>query len=393
MTPQPTEPLVSLPVGWVILGLLLIVGAVVLLALRLARRGAAERAVPPPAIERTPWLASLLAGLPQAAMVVDADGQPIAWNESAAQFLLPAGGASELPSPLKALVARAIAAHTAETIEIALPAAPRQRLRVTASPLEAVDGSAAPSQSGALVLAQSPAHGGRSAESYRRLVSAVAHELRTPLTAILGHADILGSCRQEEEALWQRSRGFIASEAERLARLVEDLLTLSRLDLTPLQRRPVNLRAVVEEAISTLFRAAEAHGVSLALQSPPSLPRVSGDRDRLQQVFVNLLDNAIKYASDGGEAVVRLRPEADAVSVEVCDDGIGISPEDLPHIFDSLFRGQHGRDIPGTGLGLAIVRTILEQHGATIEVQSAPGRGTTFQYCLPFARSSISSLT
>ena len=126
---------------------------------------------------------------------------------------------------------------------------------------------------GALVLVRRPERQTGSVQSYRHLIGAMAHELRTPLTAILGHVDILGSCDPEQdEALWRRSRDFIASEAERLARLVEDLLTLSRLDLTPLQHRPVNLRAVAEEAISFLFQTAEARDVRLSLQSRRAYP-------------------------------------------------------------------------------------------------------------------------
>jgi signal transduction histidine kinase len=239
---------------------------------------------------------------------------------------------------------------------------------------------------GTLVLIQDPMGESESTESYRHLISAMAHELRTPLTAILGHADILGSCRPgKDDALWHRSRDFIASEAERLARLVEDLLRLSRLDLAPLQRLPVNLRAVAEEAVSALFQTAEARGVQLALQSPSSLPRVLGDRDRLYQVFVNLLDNAIKYSSAGGKAIVRLSPEGESVLVEVQDEGVGIAPEDLPRIFDPLYRSEDVRDKSGTGLGLTIVRTILEQHGTSISVQSALGQGSTFCFRLSCA--------
>jgi signal transduction histidine kinase len=115
------------------------------------------------------------------------------------------------------------------------------------------------------------------------------------------------------------------------------------------------------------------------------LPRVKGDRDRLQQVFFNLLDNAIKYGRGGGETVVHLAQDADLVQVEVRDDGIGIAPDDLPHIFDPLYRSEQARDQPGTGLGLTMVRTILEQHGATIDVHSVLGRGTTFRFELPCA--------
>lgn len=382
-TPTP-EPILSLPVGPAVLGLLLLIGGVAFLALRLTRRGGgAIRAVP--GVDDVPWLGALVDGLPQAALIVDRNGRPVAWNTAAARFLTLTDGAAELPLSLAALVTRVFHAGISETTEVAAPDAPDRRLRVSVSPLGGTG------ERGALVLVQSLAEAAQSAESYRRLISAVAHELRTPLTAILGHADILGSCKPEkEEALWRRSRDFIASEANRLARLVEDLLTLSRLDLTPLQRRPVNLRAVAEEAISALFQAAEARGVRLALQSPPSMHRVLGDRDRLQQVFLNLIDNAVKYSSADGEAIVRLSPERNNIQVEVRDDGIGIAPEDLPHIFDPLYRSRDVRDTSGTGLGLTIVRTILEQHDVTIDVQSAPGSGTAFRFRLPYAHSSSS---
>ena len=383
MNPPPAEPLVSLPVGWVILGLLLIVGCAVLLALRLARRGPGEQPALTPGVESVPWLASLLNGFPDAALIADAKNRAIAWNTAATRILALDDQTRGLPLSVASLVARVLDTGEAETIVFAPPNNPACRLRATASPLSG------PELLGVLMLVSDSTAEAGSAESYRRLISALAHELRTPLTAILGHADIMDSCdSQQDEALWRRSRAFIASEAHRLARLVEDLLTLSRLDLRPLQRRPVNLRAVAEEAVSALFGAAEARGVRLSLQSPPNLPRVPGDRDRLHQVFLNLLDNAIKFSPGGGEAIVRLTPQAGFVAVEVHDDGPGIAPEDLPHIFDPLFRSENVSDTPGSGLGLAIVRTILQQHGATVGVQSTPGEGSTFRFRLPLAQTS-----
>lgn len=390
MIPPPTptpESILSLPVSTAALGLSQAITVVILLVLLLARRRPRGKSVPCTfEVGHAPWLAALLDGLPQAALVVGPNGLPVTWNAAAARSLDLSKGATRLPPSLAALVIRVIESGATETTEIVAPHAPGRSLRATASLLGEVG------EHGILVLVQNPAEEARGAEPYRRLIGAMAHELRTPLTAILGHADILGSCNPiEEEALWRRSRGFIASEAERLARLVEDLLTLSRLDLTPLQRRPVNLRAVAEEAISALFQVAQVRGVRLALQSPPNLSRILGDRDRLQQVFLNLLDNAIKYSSTGGEVMVRLTPQEDLMQVEVRDDGVGIAPEDLPYVFDPLYRSENVRDVPGTGLGLTIVRTILEQHGATIDVQSTPGHGTTFHFGLPCAQSEQAS--
>jgi two-component system phosphate regulon sensor histidine kinase PhoR len=231
-----------------------------------------------------------------------------------------------------------------------------------------------------IVIRESNA-GGVDAQVYRRLMQTIGHELRTPLTAIMGHSDILSSCSIEEEAMWRRSQQFIARESERLARLVEDLLTLSRLDRAAASLTPVNLRAVAEEAISAVWQSAEDGGVTLALQAPEGLPRVRGDADRLRQVFVNLLDNGVKYTPDGGQVVVRLTPEESIVHAEVSDTGMGIAENDLPHIFDPLFRSDQAAHVAtGTELGLTIVQAILAQHGADVRVHSEPRQGTTFSF-------------
>jgi len=384
-TPTPTpEAILSVPVGIVVSWLLVILVGVVEAGLALVwlwRRRSATVAdsldVPSEALDAS-WLAPLLGKFGQGALVVDLDDRPVAWNEAAARELSLADRTSELPLSLLALMSKVLIGETEETTEILDDRG--ERLRATVTPL------GSPNKIGALVLVRRPGEETGRIQSYRHLIGAMAHELRTPLTAILGHVDILGSCDPgRDEALWRRSREFIASEAERLARLVEDLLTLSRLDLTPLRHRPVNLRAVAEEAISTLFQAAEARHVRLSLQSAPNLPRVPGDRDRLHQVFLNLLDNAVKYTDAGGEVVVHLSAGDDGVQVKVRDSGVGIAPEDLGHVFEPLYRGQDVRDVPGTGLGLTIVRTILEQHGATIHVESTLHQGTTFRFCLPYA--------
>jgi len=387
----PGEQILSLPI-WAALGVLALIvgGAALLLVLVwryvLARQqrkplsGEPTLVVEPPPVAQPAWsidaLRSLLNGLPQGALIVDTKGCPLAWNSLATQTLALDAAFPTLPAPLTALAFRALGAGAVETIEVALPEV--ASLRATATPFG--DGA----NQGALIWLHAAPVEADSAEAYRRLLSALTHELRTPLTAILGHADILKSCQPgQDDALWRRSRDFIVSEAERLTRLVEDLLTLSRLDMLPLQQRPVNLRAVVEEAISGLFQAAEARGVRLASQAPPDLPRISGDRDRLHQVFVNLLDNAIKYARpDGGEALVRLTLIDGRIQVEVRDNGPGIAPQDLLRIFDPLYRSPEVGDLPGTGLGLTIVRAILEQHGAPIRAESEPGQGAAFYFSL-----------
>ena len=173
---------------------------------------------------------------------------------------------------------------------------------------------------------------------------------------------------------------------QRLARLVDDLLALSRLEASPPLMRTVNLRAVVESALSSLFDRAETAGLTLTLDAPSSLPRVRADPDRLGQALVNLLDNAIKYTPARGTVTTRLTSEGGYVCVEISDTGPGIPPDDLPHLFEPLYRAESVRHLPGTGLGLTIVRAILDQHGAPISVRSTPGKGTVFTFRLSVAR-------
>jgi two-component system phosphate regulon sensor histidine kinase PhoR len=369
-------PPVSIPLGAILLalvGLLLLAAALGgLLALRLPRRlrrpARAAQVAPGPPDE-------LLRALPFPAALASPAGLLLAANAEASAWL-ESGSPPRLASPLRTLARRVAESREAETIQVTLGEG-RPALRVHASPLPA--GRTGSPLQGVLLLALP-----RSAGISLDLTRLVAHELRTPLTAIVGHAEILESCDPAEEALWRRSRAFIAAEAQKLARLVDDLLSLARLEASPPLLRTVNLRAVVESALSRLFDGAEASRLTLTLDAPASLPRVRADPDRLEQALVNLLDNAIKYTPAGGAVTVRLTSEGGYVRVEVGDTGPGIAPEDLPHLFEPLYRAESVRGLPGTGLGLTIVRAILDQHGAAISVRSAPG-GTTFTFRLPVA--------
>jgi len=366
-----------------------VIGALLLLGLLLAAGGwllarrryqAGNHKELPPSPASIPWMPALLESLPVGALLADAQGRVALANEQALRWLGGTGRSVKLPPPVQTLVKRVTASGVGEGLEIQTQSGADRRLWVEAT---ALGGGG-----GALVLVEDRWGKGVAAEVYRRLMHTIAHELRTPLTAIVGHADILSSCSIDEEELWRRSQRFITGEVERLARLVEDLLALSRLDLSASPLAPINLQAAVEEALSALWQPAEEKGVTLTLQTTPGLPRVLGDADRLRQVFVNLLDNGVKYTPSGGRVTVRLSPDEDGglVRVSVSDTGIGIPATDLPHIFDPLYRGEQAdRAALGTGLGLTIVRTILAQHGAEIRVQSEIGRGTTFSFDIPIA--------
>lgn len=365
----------SLPLGLLIgIGIALAIvggaGGWMLAHSRMRRRAARG------AFDRARLVGDLLAALPQPAFLADADARILARNREAAQLLKAFEQGDDLPLAVDAAIGRAIRSRIAETLEIPSPADPARRVQVAVSALDSRE---------ALVLFADPNAGSGRTELYQHLISQMAHELRTPLTAITGHVEIMSSCQLEEEALWRRSLGFVSGEAERLTRLVEDLLSLSRLDRIPLNVHPMNARAAAEEALSALFEAAERNKVSLVLQSPTELPRVLADPDRIRQVFLNLLDNGIKYAPDS-TVTIRLTPEAGMVRVEASDTGPGIAAEDLPHIFEPFYRGTRaGPGSRGTGLGLTIVRAILDQHNAPLSVHSESGQGTTFTFSLPIA--------
>jgi signal transduction histidine kinase len=222
---------------------------------------------------------------------------------------------------------------------------------------------------------------------YRNFISNVSHELKTPLTVIQGHVASMEQGYAQDDR-WQTSRRILAEEATRLTQLVDNLLLLSRLEMPDfsLETRPVNLEAVVEDAILQLSDLAEARGISMSLQHENALPRILADRARLKQVFINLLDNAIKYNREGGSVTVHLSAGAERITAQVTDTGEGIPPQDLPHIFEKMYRVERrrGRPVEGSGLGLAIVRRIVEQHGGSISVESGE-EGTTFTVILPIA--------
>lgn len=241
-----------------------------------------------------------------------------------------------------------------------------------------------------LILLEDFAAAQRQQTFYRNFVQNVSHELKTPLTVIQGHAAKMGDA-PDDRAGWQASRRIIADEAKRLTQLVDNLLTLSRLESPSftLDRAPLNLSALLEEAILQLSDVAEERKLAMSLNVAPGLPRLTGDRARLKQVVLNLLDNSIKYTPSGGTITVSATlTQSDAASQVECaiaDTGEGIPADDLPHIFDKLYRARRvkGRPVEGSGLGLSIVQQIIRAHGGDIRVDSHLGEGSVFTFTLP----------
>lgn len=220
-------------------------------------------------------------------------------------------------------------------------------------------------------------------------VSNVSHELRTPVTSIKGFVDTLLDGAMEDRETLKRFLGIISHETDRLIQIISDLLELSRLESkgTQVRKSPVSLRDVVEAAIGIVQDRARQRNIDIAVDIEPDFPPVPADEALLVQVFVNLLDNAVKYTPEGGHVKVSARREDCTTRVDVSDTGIGIAPEHLPRIFERFYRidKARSRQLGGTGLGLSIVKHIVERHGGQVSVASTPGEGSTFSFTLPDA--------
>jgi two-component system, OmpR family, phosphate regulon sensor histidine kinase PhoR len=222
--------------------------------------------------------------------------------------------------------------------------------------------------------------------SRRELIVNVSHELRTPIASIQAHVDSLllpESDRPDAEETERRLR-ITAAETRRLADLIEDLLMLARADSHELKvtNRPIDLAPIVETVVLTLAPLARnERQVTVKLEDVPAGLRATGDADRLTQVLTNLVRNAINYTPEGGVVSVRLNTGGeDRVQIAVSDTGLGISAEDLSHIFERFYRADSSRtrDTGGFGLGLSIARELVEAMGGSLSATSQPGLGSTF---------------
>ena len=227
----------------------------------------------------------------------------------------------------------------------------------------------------------------------RDFVANVSHELRTPLTAIKGYAETLLGPAGDDADTRHRFLAVIDRHSERLGRLIDDLLALSDLELGRIPMRLADVAAgpVIDDVVQICGERARRSMVTIEAQSLPGLPRVRADGDRLRQVLINLLDNAIKYTPAGGQVVIRAAVEsatpAGMVSFVVEDSGVGIPSSDLPRLTERFFRVDkaRSREVGGTGLGLAIVKHIVQAHGGSLTIESRYGEGTTVTVNWPVA--------
>lgn len=241
------------------------------------------------------------------------------------------------------------------------------------------------SPGGALLLIQDLTEV-RSLQTMRReMVGNISHEFRTPLAGIKAMVETLQNVAADDREAASDFLSRIEVEVDRMTQLVAELTELSRIETgkAELELEPVDVNSLVEEAISQLKPQAERQNLAIDMSLGNNLPVVTADRERLRQVMVNLIHNAIKFNRPNGSIIIKTKSSENKVNMEVSDTGIGIAKDDLPHIFERFYKADKSRAGQGSGIGLAIAKHVVESHGGKIRVRSEEGKGTTFTISLP----------
>jgi signal transduction histidine kinase/DNA-binding response OmpR family regulator len=294
---------------------------------------------------------------------------------------LPAGGL-EVPSESPAGYDNADGDATLE-IEIEKPK--RLVLHVHTEPIHDARGHV----TGSVVMLRDVTADADLMQMKNEFVSTVSHELRTPLTSIKGYIDlILDGDAGDVDDMQREFLGIVKENTDRLVELINDMLDISRIESGRIHLKvaPLDLRDSIAGAADTFGAVLDQRGHKLICEVTDDLPLAAGDRDRVGQVLINFISNAVKYSPEGGTVTVRAVPDGDQmIRVTVTDEGIGIGDEDLGQMFTQFFRVDSAmtREIGGTGLGLSICKSIIDLLGGTIGVQSALGEGSTFYFTLP----------
>ena len=338
--------------------------------------------------------ASILAAVPIPMVLVDSQRRLAALNPRAEALLGPGAPGRHYMTvlrqpPLIAAIEGALGGQGPRRARFtSLEAGREAAWRATATPLGGVGGVA--------VSFEDVTPLDEAMRSRRDFVANVSHELRTPLTAMIGFIETLRGAARDDAPARERFLAVMEREAGRMSRLVEELMSLSRVEAEERVRptEPVALAPLVERCVSALRPLAQAAGAAIEVDLPEAPLTVPGDADQLQQVFVNLLENALKYGASGGRVriAVSLSPReprlrGPAARVEVIDWGEGFDPIHIPRLTERFYRvdGHRSREMGGTGLGLAIVKHIVNRHRGVLRIDGAPGRGGRFTVLLPLA--------
>jgi two-component system phosphate regulon sensor histidine kinase PhoR len=273
-----------------------------------------------------------------------------------------------------------------ESIQLSRGSSEGREMEVSAVPL----GENSAQMEGAVVLFRDVTQLRQMEEMRREFVANVSHELRTPLSIFRGYLETLLDDPQQPPGELLRILGIMERHSDRLNALVEDVLSLARLESpgAELDLSDVDLAELLHSIMRDWEKRFAASQLKSHLNFPGNLPPLDADESRLQEVIYNLLDNAVKYSQPGGTVSLRAEVNCDRVRISVSDQGVGIKEADLPRIFERFYRADKSRsgEHAGTGLGLSIAKHIVQLHGGTVEAESAPGKGTTISVLLPVSR-------
>lgn len=214
-------------------------------------------------------------------------------------------------------------------------------------------------------------------------ISSVSHELRTPLTAIKGWAETMQSCGIPDQETFDKGMDIIVKESSRLTGIVEELLDFSRMqnESMVLRMEKLDILAEIEEVLYMLRDRAITEQKHLLYDQPDIMPPVMADKNKLKQVFINIIDNALKYTPAEGVVGIQVLHEGEVIKIVVTDTGCGIAPDDLPRVKDKFFKAN--QSVRGSGIGLAIADEIIVKHGGTLDIESGIGVGTTVTITIP----------
>ncbi len=298
---------------------------------------------------------------------------------------------------VRAAIDRALATNERQTVDIGLPAPVQRDLLVTVVPMDPplADG-------GQVLLVLSDRTRERLFERMRAdFVANVSHELRTPLSSLIGFTETLRGPAADDKPAQQRFLGIMAEQGARMNRLIDDLLSLSRIEMTEHQppSERLDLRQLVTRLVAGFEPRLAERNAHLAMRMEEDLPIILADADQMAQVLQNLLDNAVKYGRDDGTVTVILSraepgfrwPARPGVLIVVADNGSGIAKEHLPRLTERFYRVDKGRSrsVGGTGLGLAIVKHIVNRHRGQLIIDSEEGKGTTVSVWLPATQAAM----
>jgi two-component system phosphate regulon sensor histidine kinase PhoR len=353
-----------------------------------------EPAQPVPTVPEQALFEAVISGLPDPVVVLGQDGRVIAFNADAAALAPalrrgePASIALRMPELVEGL-RNARASGKPQRVEFSLRVPSVRWFEAVLAPV-ALSG-----RNGVVVITLHDLTPIRRVEEMRAdFVANVSHELRTPLAALTGFIDTLKGSARDDPAARERFLDIMQAQAWRMARLIDDLLSLSRIELRAHQRpdTPVDLVAIVRQVADGLQTLARDRGVTIELMGPSEPLIVLGDRDELIRLFENLVENALKYGASGKRVDIVLSRAVAAdgkaeARVAVRDYGPGIAAEHLPRLTERFYRVDVGesRAQGGTGLGLALVKHILNRHQGRLGIESKPGEGATFTAILPLA--------